>query len=709
MRQYTLEVLPKFPARVDAGVGIGIDKANGVYEFNVDYDNAPPIATITDPNNTRVLVRLPDGSYATVPVAAAAGLASAFFETRTDATIARIATSAEGGAEIVVTSSYAGNGGGASYIRASGPTPGGFQSADGQWWQLAEQPIDVRMLGAKFDYDPVTHTGTDDTVAIQAAIDLVASRGGGEVLLPAGYTLVSSAGLGAAALNVVTGQDNVSLIGEGSAQTVICKNASTVFINVGTPTSGPVTDQGNLLASDAAVGAQTVTVAAGKGANFTAGSWCRIISEAVITGQDPVIVTAKMGELITIESVAGDVLTLAAPLRYAYATANTAQVQNMNWIEGFRLKGIGFDGHDYLTGGSVNNDNGILIYWARQPYFEDIGGFKFPNVFLLLEGCAQFTFAPGCWARDLLSDDVFGAVGKFGYAVCAGGMCEGGTITGLVVERARHAFTTVERSAAMANPSYGIPTGIVISNGVANDMRGTGWDTHPGALAIIFENLATLGSIGGGLAIRGTNCLVSNCRAQDCVAFAFYATTSAINCRLANFNYSNCNTGIWDSIDWTIKPAIYDLGTRTSGEDLVVLWTPTLSFVTPGNLATAYSVQVGRGIRKGNLFFYWVTVVATTFTHSTATGDFVIMGFPYACATVPGQTTPGAISGLGAGFTWPAGTTSLAALVTTGESQARIRAVGSATAAVSFGIANAPSGSAKSVSIAGCYEVAALQ
>ena len=84
---------------------------------------------------------------------------------------------------IFQTTSYsgAGDGGGAQFIRASGSTIGGFQSLDGQWWKLAPaQPINPIQFGA----DPSAVALS--TVAIQNAVDFLATNGGGLCTLPEG-------------------------------------------------------------------------------------------------------------------------------------------------------------------------------------------------------------------------------------------------------------------------------------------------------------------------------------------------------------------------------------------------------------------------------------------------------------------------------------------------------------------------------------------
>ena len=70
----------------------------------------------------------------------------------------------------------AGDGGGATYARATGPFSDGssFQSADGAWWQLSMPVVNVAMFGAVggVGYGPTNYSSLpDDTTAIQNAIN----------------------------------------------------------------------------------------------------------------------------------------------------------------------------------------------------------------------------------------------------------------------------------------------------------------------------------------------------------------------------------------------------------------------------------------------------------------------------------------------------------------------------------------------------------
>lgn len=96
----------------------------------------------------------------------------------------RSRTAVPADAPMVRTDGFAdpGDGGGALYRRAAAAPghPGSFRSADGAFWELVADDVSIRAFGAIGDGK------VDDRPAIQAAIDHVAARGGGTVVLPAG-------------------------------------------------------------------------------------------------------------------------------------------------------------------------------------------------------------------------------------------------------------------------------------------------------------------------------------------------------------------------------------------------------------------------------------------------------------------------------------------------------------------------------------------
>lgn len=58
------------------------------------------------------------------------------------------------------------------------------------------------------------------------------------------------------------------------------------------------------------------------------------------------------------------------------------------------------------------------------------------------------------------------------------------------------------------------------------------------------------------------------------------------------------------------------------------VWSPTITCATPGNLTVAYGLQEGRyELWDGWVWLMW-ELETTTFTHSTASGEFQLIGLP---------------------------------------------------------------------------------
>jgi len=66
-------------------------------------------------------------------------------------------------------------------------------------------------------------------------------------------------------------------------------------------------------------------------------------------------------------------------------------------------------------------------------------------------------------------------------------------------------------------------------------------------------------------------------------------------------------------------------------------WTPVLTFATPGNLSVAYTGQIGSYTKKGREVTLHFNISTSTFTHSSASGAFIMTGLPFTSANVSNQ------------------------------------------------------------------------
>jgi hypothetical protein len=76
-------------------------------------------------------------------------------------------------------------------------------------------------------------------------------------------------------------------------------------------------------------------------------------------------------------------------------------------------------------------------------------------------------------------------------------------------------------------------------------------------------------------------------------------------------------------------------------------WTPSITFATPGDQSIAYSRQVGRYIRIGDLVHIRFGVITSTFTHATASGALSMGTLPFAARTITNDVTYGSVSWAG--------------------------------------------------------------
>jgi hypothetical protein len=186
-----------FPSVVTGSGPIGITRANGIWTvaFNVAplHQEIPPFVNAA--NEFTTFWNAATNSFSKV---AFSDILSQVFSTSSQIFDDRglaVAASISGAANWIQTRGYfsVGDGGGAIYFRVGGTTPGGFQSADGAWWQLdTDVPVSIRQFGAF----PSSVGITNNSPAINRAISFVATlctNGAGTIHVPGGFYQCNSA------------------------------------------------------------------------------------------------------------------------------------------------------------------------------------------------------------------------------------------------------------------------------------------------------------------------------------------------------------------------------------------------------------------------------------------------------------------------------------------------------------------------------------
>jgi hypothetical protein len=127
-------------------------------------------------------------------------------------------------------------------------------------------------------------------------------------------------------------------------------------------------------------------------------------------------------------------------------------------------------------------------------------------------------------------------------------------------------------------------------------------------------------------------------------------------------------------------------------------FTPDLTFNTPGDVAVSYSSRVGKYTRVGNRIFVEVSIVTSSFTHTTAAGNLLISNMPFApLAAGIGSATVG-------GWT-KAGYTQISAGFAISDTRMFFLASGSGQVQSTLTSADVPTGGTVTIRASGWYEV----
>ena len=326
------------------------------------------------------------------------------------------------------------------------------------------------------DFGAVGDGVTDDTVAIQATINANPSK---KIYLPSGNYLVSTIQI-----------NSCKLIGAGDS-TVITQTGSELYIIKSSGSKGSSSN----LAIDAHTGSNTCTVV--DGSVFSDGDWVLITdSDAYSTAST----TYRGGELIEIDSVAGNVITFVTDIVGSmsdtkYTTANTAKVTQIFLEDNPSVNNLKIVGDPSTTTALVMFDK------CRNAEASELSCFESGNYGVRFNNCADSRIT-NCQFSGLLDDT---GAGNVGYCVIASGGTSGLLVDGNSFRQCRHGFTTI-------GGADGFPNNIVISNNTANNTLNAPYDTHAAGKHIVISNNTAVNSDGSGIACRSQHTTITGNR-----------------------------------------------------------------------------------------------------------------------------------------------------------------------------------------------------
>ena len=66
------------------------------------------------------------------------------------------------------------------------------------------------------------------------------------------------------------------------------------------------------------------------------------------------------------------------------------------------------------------------------------------------------------------------------------------------------------------------------------------------------------------------------------------------------------------------------------------LWTPGLTFSTPGDLSVVYTTTLGKYVQVGSLIIAFFTIIVGSWTYMTGSGILRLTGLPFPAELIPG-------------------------------------------------------------------------
>lgn len=338
--------------------------------------------------------------------------------------------------------------------------------------------------------------GTSDEVQFNAAITLVNAAGGGLVDTLAGtYTIGSQ----------INGASNVTVRGRGAGVSVI--RAATAFsssTNKWTIGAAGTVGTSMNLGSDATFGATTITATAGSTYDaVAAGDFLFLISEALWETKN--LSGRCRGEFVKVYAKASSAdLKLYGCVRDSYATADTARLLRMTFVDNFCIEGFSITQQAAQGTRAANVPPAVSFQGCRNSGIKDCEVYALDGP-AVTDYHSVATFVDNCYIHDLTSDS---PNGRLGYGVLIGGASEDTTVTGNRFGPARHCIDAGPSSAHATLSSvsnYGVPRGVAVTGNSSVRSMNVPFSTHSESDGWSFSGNLADSSESVGFYIRGRN------------------------------------------------------------------------------------------------------------------------------------------------------------------------------------------------------------
>jgi hypothetical protein len=213
-------------------------------------------------------------------------------------------------------------------------------------------------------------------------------------------------------------------------------------------------------------------------------------------------------------------------------------------------------------------------------------------------------------------------------------------------------------------------------------------------------------SVGQSLGIIVQNNLVIPTSGQFCISMANGTPLNVTGNYFGNSSVAKIN-GLGNVFEFIDIGNLNAGGTYTSGVPGNQFrtrdngtFTPVVTFGNPGNLAVTYSTQIGKYTVDQNRVSYDIVIVTSSFTHTTASGNLMILGLPYNVGLTSNYTPTASL--IFQGIT-KAGYTQFSPIPEYGFASMRFLASASGSSVSSVTAADVPTGGTLFFAITGSY------